>query len=210
MSELINGLLRAQVGTLTPEQIRVCFETIGVLKRGHFVYSSRLHGEVYWGKDILYLHALLTRRLCEEIAFQMRDDDIRAVLAPAHGGTILSGLVARDFPDQTESIQSFFARKLVVPGALEFKRGYGTWVGSGRKVLALVADIGDGNATRELVNAIRAQNGNVVGLAALSNRKGLSTEELYVPTVFVPYCEYIERHGLTQALPYPMLLDGMC
>jgi orotate phosphoribosyltransferase len=211
MSQLIVDVLRAKVGTLSEAQIRACLLAIGVLKHGHFVYHSRKHGEIYWAKDILFLHALLTERLCRELAFQMRDPKVQAVVAPAHGGVILSGLVAQNFERQPgEGVTSFFAEKPIVPGPLAFKRGYGEYVSSGKKVLAIVADAGDGTHACALVDAIRILGGDVVGLAVLSNRRNLDTMYLRVPAIFVPRGDYLGRYGLAQTLPQPRLIENMC
>jgi orotate phosphoribosyltransferase len=205
--------LQAGLAPMREEEIGDLFASVGaIITNNHFVYASRMHGPNYVAKDEVYAHPIPTNRLCREIARRMHGQGIEALLAPSNGGVILSGLVADHLSRFSGArVDSFFAERDVVQGKPEFKRGYDKRVGSGKRVVAIVGDIGDGVAARELVNAIRRTNSILVGLGALSNSRNLATVDIGVPDLFVPQLSGADGlAGADAFLSRPDLLGPRC
>lgn len=72
------------------ETLKILNRVGAVVTGSNIVYTSGLHGSVYVNKDALFPHDTETSLLCDEIAWQFRDDGVEVVVAPAIGGVILS------------------------------------------------------------------------------------------------------------------------
>ena len=103
---------------MTAQETSELLARIGAVITGsHIVYTSGRHGTAYVNKDAIYPHTRETSRLCRAIAENFRGDAVEVVLGPAVGGTILSQWVAHHLSEIT-----------------------------GREVLAVYADKGEGDA----------------------------------------------------------------
>lgn len=165
-----------------------------VISDSHVVYSAGRHGSAYINKDALYPHVQETSKLCSVIARHFRHHIINTVVAPAVGGVILSQWVAHHLGSFTDSnVCSVYAEKEMIhvpetelfsfTGNFKFGRGYERFV-SGKRVLVVEDVLTSGKSAQKVVEAVNAVHGNVVGVAAICNRGGVTAEQLGVPELF--------------------------
>lgn len=162
-----------------------------VLTDDHFAYTSGKHGSAYVNKDALYPHTRETSGLCHLIAAyfanlvrQKRCNDPDAVVAPAVGGVALSQWVAHRLGEFLgHTVLALYAEK-ENDGTFVLKRGYDKLV-AGKRVLVVEDVLNTGGSARAVVVAVRAAGGAVVGVGALCNRGGVTTQDLHgVPELF--------------------------
>lgn len=152
-------------------------ENVGAVITGsHIVYKSGKHGSAYVNKDAVYPHTKITSDLCREIAREFAFDDVEVVIAPAIGGVILmtwtaahlSGLGNRD-------VLGVYAEK--DGDGFVIKRGYDKLL-AGRRVLVVEDLLTTGGSVKKVIEETRAIGGNVVGLAVLCNRGGVTSQDV--------------------------------
>ena len=153
---------------------------INALIKGHFVYTSGRHGNEYILKDKLRAYPIKTKKLCQYLAEQFRDDRIEVVVGPATGGIILSQYVAAYLGDQVFSVFTEKGKS----GHHEFNRGYSEFV-KGKRVLVTEDNLTTGSSVRDAVNAVKAAGGKVIGVSAICNRGGVKKEDIGNPEKFV-------------------------
>lgn len=145
-----------------------------VIKESHIVYSAGQHGSEYVNKDAIYPHTELTSSLCRLIAEEFQHENPEAVIAPAVGGVILSQWVAHHLTQLLGyQVWSVYADK----DAEQFiiKRGYDKLV-SAKNVLVVEDVLNSGGSVEKVVRAVRAIGGNPIGVGALCNRGGVTSE----------------------------------
>lgn len=151
-------------------------QSTGALLVGHFVLTSRRHAKEYVNKDALYPHTAETSDLCRQIA-GFADPGTQVVAAPAIGGVILSQWVAHHLSVLLGTeVLAVYAE----PGSndtLIFKRGYDQLI-PGRKVFVVEDVLTTGGSAKKVVDAVRALQGEVIGVGVLSNRGGVTVEQL--------------------------------
>lgn len=157
----------------------------GVLLKGHFVLKSGEHSGHYLNKDKIYIHSDLISALCQAIASQFEYDGIDVVIAPAIGGVILSHIVAGHLSKICgREIPGIYAEKSGDGKTFVIKRNYDKLV-SGKKILVLEDVVTTGGSVREVVKIVRACGGNVIGLAAICNRKKVTRRQVGNPMKFI-------------------------
>ena len=149
-------------------------EVGGILTGRHVVYTSGRHGSAYVNKDAVYPHTERVAELCELLAESVRGLDAEVVCGPALGGIILSQWTAHSL-----GALAVFAEKLPA-GGLGLRRGYDRLV-AGRRVVVVEDVLNTGGSVRDTVAAVRAAGGELVAVAALCNRGGLTAGALDVP-----------------------------
>jgi orotate phosphoribosyltransferase len=101
-------------------------------------------------------------------------DGVDVVIAPAIGGVILASHTALHL-----KVLSAYAEKDGDDGFV-IKRGYDTAI-DGKRVLIVEDILNTGGSVKKVVDAVRRHSGTVVGVGALCNRGGVTTEDLKVP-----------------------------
>lgn len=168
------------------EALRV-LEQVGALITGsHLVYTSGRHGSSYVNKDALYPHTAATSRLCAQIAAHFAPAGVEVVAGPTIGGVIMAQWVAYHLEQATgQPVLAVYAEE--EGGGEErrrvFRRGYGDLL-PGRRVLAVEDVLTTGTSARQVIAAVNAAGGAVVGLGALCNRGGLTAAALGVSDFF--------------------------
>ena len=137
------------------------FKKAGAILEGHFLLSSGLHSPVYWEKFHVLQHPGYTEQLCSLISSHFADYNIEVVAGPTTGGIILAHEVGRQL-----AIRSLFAEKDGDQRA--FKRGFG--VKPGEKVLVVDDILTTGKSVREVLDLVRKQEGEVIGIGVLVDR----------------------------------------
>jgi len=176
--------------------IRTLQEIKAMILHSHVVYPDGLHGTVHIEASAIYPHARETSRLCRRVAKQFVNDNIEVVVAPAIGGAIISQWVAYHLSEQSEhEVLSVYAekekrspfswwkhffpmifseKKAERPFAV--KHGYNQFV-TGKNVLVVGTVVHSGDSTmKKVIDAVRAIEGNVVGLGILCNLGGITSQ----------------------------------
>lgn len=152
-----------------------------VIVDSQIVYTSGKHGTAYVNKDAVYPHTKETSDLCRAIAQQSANDDVEVVIAPAIGGVILSQWTAHHLSEITgREVFGVYAEKAESGGAFIIKRGYNKIV-AGKNVLVVEDVLTTGASAKKVVEATRALGGNVIGLGALCNRGGITSDDVANP-----------------------------
>lgn len=155
-----------------------------VITGDHFVYTSGRHGSVYVNKDAVYPSTQVIGGLCWWIANFFRQIGIgyEVVVGPAMGGIILAQWTAHHTQREEEEVLAVYAEK--EGEGFVFRRGYDKLV-IGRQVLVVEDILTTGGSVRKVVEAVQAIGGEVVAVAALCNRGGVSPEDVgNVPLLF--------------------------
>lgn len=166
-----------------------------VITNSHIIYTSGKHGTAYVNKDALYPDTDIIADLCLRIAMEFEHDGVEVVIAPAIGGVILTQWTAHQLMTlnnkrvlavyaEREDIFSAEVRGAWLGERFVIKRGYDKIV-RGRRVLVVEDILTTGGSVKKVVEATRAIGGEVVGLAALCNRGGITAHDVGdVPRLF--------------------------
>ena len=150
---------------MTSDDVLEEFRAAGALREGHFVLSSGLHSGVFLQKNLVFMDAARTERLCRALAARIREQagEVQAVVSPAVGAIIPGYEVGRAL-----GLPSMYVER--EGGAFRLRRGF--HLEPGMRV-AMVEDIvTTGLSSRECIAAIRAAGGEVACAACLVDRSG--------------------------------------
>lgn len=150
---------------MSPDDVLAEFRAAGALREGHFVLSSGLHSPIFLQKNLVFMHADRTERLCKALAAKIREQvgGVDVCVSPAVGGIIPGYETARHL-----GVASIYVER--EGGVFKFRRGF--HIEPGARV-AMVEDIvSTGLSSRECIAAIRAAGGVVVCAACLVDRSG--------------------------------------
>ena len=150
---------------MTSEDVIAEFRACGALREGHFVLSSGLHSPVFLQKNLVFMHADRTERLCRALADKITQlvGKVDIVVSPAVGAIIPGYETARHL-----GVPSVYVER--EGGAFKLRRGF--HLAPGARV-AMVEDIvTTGLSSRECITAIREAGGEVVCAACIVDRSG--------------------------------------
>lgn len=149
-----------------------------IITDSHIVYTSGKHGSAYINKDAIYPHTEITSQLCKHIAQQFAASNVDVVLAPAIGGVILSQWVAHHLTQLTgRPVYGVYAEKCEAPDYFVIKRGYDKLC-QNKRVLVVEDMLTTGGTVKKVVAVARKIPCEVVGVAALCNRGGITAQDL--------------------------------
>lgn len=166
------------------EVLKVLARVGAVITGSHIVYTSGRHGSAYVNKDAIYPHTADTFLLCNAIAreFSILERIPQVVIAPAVGAIILSQWVAHRLRRFTgRDVLAVYADK--EGDSFVIKRGYDKLV-TGKRVVVVEDVLTTGGSARKVVDAVRAIDGDVMGVGVLCNRGGVTQEDLGVRKLF--------------------------
>ncbi|MGD0355730.1 MAG: orotate phosphoribosyltransferase [Dehalococcoidia bacterium] len=143
------------------KKILQIFKDAGVLMEGHFLLTSGLHSPVYWEKFKVLQYPEYTSQLCGLIAEHYKQEHIKVVAGPTLGGVILAFETARQL-----KVRCAFAEKDGTKRV--FRRGL--FIERGQRVLVVDDILTTGGSVIEVINAVRASSGNIVGIGILVDR----------------------------------------
>ena len=166
-------------------KIMQMFADVGaIISDSHFVYSSGRHSSVYINKDALYLHTKTTSLLCQLMAQQYDANQVDVVVGPVLGGIILSQWVAHHLNATRSSGETLavYAEKGADNAGLHdkqffFSRGYDKYI-AGKNILVVEDVLTTGGSARQVIELVRQQGGNVIGLSVLCNRGNVQCEDV--------------------------------
>ncbi len=147
-----------------------------IITGSHVVYASGTHGSAYVNKDALYPDTRRVGWLCSLLAAPFYQDMVAAVVGPSLGGIILSQHVADALCGNGGYCESLYAEK-DGKGGYVLNRGYDLRV-KNRRVLVVEDVLTTGTSARSTVEAVRLNGGDVVGVAALVNRGGVTAKDV--------------------------------
>ncbi|MBA2248057.1 MAG: orotate phosphoribosyltransferase [Chloroflexia bacterium] len=148
---------------------------IGALKRGHFLFSSGRHGNVYLEKFDLLRDPGATSDVCRGFVERFGDKAIDVVVGPTTGGILLAFETAR----QLGIAAAYAERPSDEAVGREFRRG--TTFAAGSRVLLVDDILTTGGSVRETLAALREHPVEVVAVAVLVDRSGGEVEFGEIP-----------------------------
>jgi orotate phosphoribosyltransferase len=151
--------------TLSSDDVLAEFRAAGALREGHFVLSSGLHSGVFLQKNLVFMDARRTERLCRTLAEKLRDSapEIDVVISPAVGAIIPGYETARWL-----GVPALYVEREGAERVFKLRRGF--QVEPGTRV-AMVEDIvTTGLSSRECIRAITDAGGEVVVAGCIVDR----------------------------------------
>ncbi len=141
------------------------FRAAGALRQGHFVLSSGLHSPTFLQKNLVFMRADRTERLCKALADRIRErvGPVDVVISPAVGAIIPGYETARHL-----GVPSLYVER--EGGAFRLRRGF--FITPGARVAMIEDIVTTGLSSRECIAAIREAGGDVVCAACIVDRSG--------------------------------------
>lgn len=137
------------------------FRETGAILEGHFELTSGRHSATYWEKLRVLSHPHHAQLLCEMIVRRFTSEGVDVVAGPTLGGVIVAFEVARQM-----GVRSAYAEREGEGRA--FKRGGG--ISRGERVLVVDDVLTTGSSVVDVIAAVQAQGGVVVGVGVLIDR----------------------------------------
>lgn len=139
---------------------------IGALKRGHFLFSSGRHGDVYLEKFDLLRDPGATSAVCQGFVERFRDEVVDVVVGPTTGGVILAFEIGRQL-----GLPAAYAERAADGSAgREIRRG--TTFPPGSRVLVVDDILTTGGSVRETLAALERHPVTVIAVGVLVDRSG--------------------------------------
>jgi orotate phosphoribosyltransferase len=150
---------------MTTDEVLAEFRAAGALRQGHFVLSSGLHSPVFLQKNLVFMQADRTERLCKALAAKIREaaGAVDVVVSPAVGGIIPGYETARHL-----HVPSIYVER--TDGAFAFRRGF--QLPAKARVVMVEDIVTTGLSSRECIAAIKAAGGDVICAACIVDRSG--------------------------------------
>jgi len=131
---------------------------------GHFLLTSGLHSPLYVEKFRLLERPEVTAQLGRALADRFRNEGVELVAGPAYGGILLAHETAKAL-----GTKAIFTER--VEGRMVFRRGFAEHL-PGQRVLVVEDIVTTGGSVREVLEAVQAGGGKVVGVGLLVDRSG--------------------------------------
>ena len=158
---------------MTPAEALQLFRETGALLEGHFVLRSGLHSRQYFQCALALQQMPVVERFGRALADKVRSLGAATVISPAMGGLVIGQEVARQL-----GVRFIFVEK--EEGKLALRRGFK--ISADEKILVVEDVITKGGRVQETMDIVRANQGNVQGVAMMVDRSGGSVD-LGVPTM---------------------------
>jgi len=160
--------------------LKIFIKNKAIITNDHFVYTSGKHGKTYINKDAIYKCPTEISYLCNLIAKNFANDNIKVVIGPAMGGIILSQWTAYHLSKITGSkIFSVYTEKYEYKNETFFviKRGYDKII-PGKNILVVEDIITTGQSVKKVIDVIKTTGGKIVGLGILCNRAETTIQDI--------------------------------
>jgi orotate phosphoribosyltransferase len=146
---------------MTQDEVLQVFRESGALLEGHFILRSGLHSRQFFQCALALQQMPVVEKLGAELARKVRPLGATTVIAPAMGGLVIGQEVARQL-----GLRFIFSEK--EDGKLVLRRGFK--VSPGEKILVVEDVVTKGGRVQETVDIVRANGGEVVGVAIVVDR----------------------------------------
>ena len=157
---------------MTEQEVLQIFRDTGALLQGHFVLRSGLHSRQYFQCALALQQMPIVEKLAAELVPRLRALGAETVVSPAMGGLVLGQEIARQL-----RLRFVFVEK--EEGKLALRRGFK--IAKGEKILVVEDVVTKGGRVQESIDIVRANGGQVVGIAMAVDRSGGSVQ-FGVPT----------------------------
>ena len=149
------------------EALLKAFQETHALRRGHFRLSSGLHSGVYFQSALVLQHPDRAEVLGRALARALAPLKPQVVVGPALGGLIIGWEVAREL-----DVRGLFTERK--DGAMQLRRGFR--LEPGERIVIVEDVVTTGKSTRETMEVLQAEGGEVVAVGALVDRSGGDVE----------------------------------
>lgn len=146
---------------LSTEEIKKIFIDSGALLEGHFRLTSGRHSDRYIQCARVLMEPKYTSALCGHLAEAFKNDAVDVVVGPAMGGIVISYEMARQL-----GVPSLFTER--VEGKMTLRRNF--TIEPGQKILVVEDVVTTGGSVKEVIDIVRENGGEVVGVALLVDR----------------------------------------
>lgn len=136
----------------------------GAIKKGHFLFSSGLHGDTYVEKFDLLRNPRATEQICSGFVRAFAREGVAVVAGPTTGGILLAFETARQL-----GVAAAYAEREGETGRA-FRRG--TTFAPGTRVLVVDDILTTGGSVRETLAALVSHDVTIVGIGVLWDRSG--------------------------------------
>ena len=155
----------------TEQGILDLLQETGAILDGHFILSSGKHAARYIQCAKLLQHPDTTKRVCRTLVKRVKGlRPIDAVVGPALGGIIVSYELARAF-----GVRGLFTERW--EGKTVLRRGFE--IASHERVLVAEDVVTTGRSTLEVIDVVKENDGEVIGIACLVDRRPAGIELPY-------------------------------
>ncbi|PZQ22185.1 MAG: orotate phosphoribosyltransferase [Sphingopyxis macrogoltabida] len=151
---------------MTDDDILAEFRAADALLQGHFLLSSGRHSEYYLQCARVLMDTDRAGRLAVALATRIPRElrqAIDLVVSPAMGGVIIGHEMGRALGKPAIFVER-------PTGTFELRRGFS--IAPGAKILMVEDVVTTGLSSREAMEAVRAEGGDVIAEAALVDRSG--------------------------------------
>ena len=133
------------------------------LLEGHFLLTSGRHADRYVQCAKVLQYPEYAEELAKVLAKGFEGDEIDIVIGPAMGGMIIGYELAKQL-----KVKSLFTER--VDGKMTLRRGF--VIPEGAKVVIAEDVVTTGGSVREVVEIVKENNAEVVGIASIIDRTG--------------------------------------
>jgi orotate phosphoribosyltransferase len=158
---------------MTNEEALQLFRQTGALLEGHFILRSGLHSRQFFQCALALQEMPIVEKFGAALASKLRPFGAVTVVSPAMGGLVIGQEVARQL-----GLRFIFVEK--EEGKLVLRRGFK--ISPGEKCLIVEDVVTKGGRAQEAIGIVRANQGEVTGVAMLVDRSDGSVN-LGVPAV---------------------------
>jgi orotate phosphoribosyltransferase len=137
------------------------FRDSGALLEGHFILRSGLHSRQFFQCALALQQMPVVEKLGAALAAKVKSLGAVTVVSPAMGGLVIGQEVARQL-----GLRFIFVEK--EDGKLVLRRGFE--IAAGEKILVVEDVVTKGGRVQETLDIVRANGGNVVGVAMVVDR----------------------------------------
>ena len=189
---------------MTDDDILAEFRASGALLEGHFVLSSGRHSASYLQCARVLMNPergdRLARALAQKLPRELRSR-IEVVVSPAMGGIVIGHEVARAL-----GVDALFLER--PEGVFHLRRGFR--LEPGQKVLMVEDVVTTGLSSREAIEAVRREGGEVIAEVALVDRSNGSADlgVPFFPLIAISVPSYAENEVPPELAAIPVTKPG--
>lgn len=148
---------------LSEQEVKELFIKSGAILEGHFLLTSGKHSAMYLEKFQVLQHPDYTAQMGQTLAELFAADNVQLVVGPATGGILLAHEVGKNL-----GTRAIFTER--ENGKMVMKRGFS--IKPGERVLIVEDIVTTGGSVQEVIEIVKAQGGEIVGIGMLVDRSG--------------------------------------
>ncbi len=166
--------------------VRKALEDKKAIYSGHFVGVSGKHLAGYFNIDPIMPHSSLIEELTKMMVESYKDQGVDTIVVPATGAIPFAHLGALHLQKLTgKDVKAVWADKIKTEdGQKDFAFERSTFVDyvKGKKVLILEDMINQMFTIKKVIELVRREGGEIVGVSSVAGNKGVGAEALGVPS----------------------------